>query len=78
MRNKIVEKLANYYKEYGVTEEQVTEMIRAGIDTGIRYELVLYNVLCQLEDEYGIGVDPVRILDELAGVTADELLEMMK
>jgi len=78
-KKEIMEILLSYYKEYGVTEEQIAEMVDAGISAGITPEFVLYNVFCQLAEEYkGVTegytlAGPVKMM----GIPADELIGIL-
>lgn len=78
-KKEIVERLLSYYKEYGVTEEQIAEMVDAGISAGIMPELVLYNVFCQLAEEYKSVMGDYTFAGpaEMLGIPADELIGIL-
>lgn len=78
-KDEITERLLTYYRPYGVSEEQITNMIDTGIEADIAPEVVLYNVFCQLAEEY-VGASEAEVFDgavKIIGVPADELLELL-
>lgn len=78
-KNEITERLLSYYRPYGVTEEQIKEMVDTGIDAGIKPEIVVYNVFCQLAEEYTEASEN-DVFDRTAkmiGIIAEQLLAIL-
>ena len=72
----ILKKLYSLYKEYGVTEDTISEMMEVGIViNNLRPEIVVYNICAQLAEEYfgTEGIDPIQETAKMFGITSDEL-----